>query len=264
MHAPRLLFGVNFNHKFMFKRILLVITLLAVLSIALINFVVLKDKISITIAARDQYRAERNNETAARQKFEKLANDYQAQLDKENLALVTSVAERDDLTLKAADLKQELDKTTKKLDVATDALAAWQTATPPVEDIKAMLTSLKAVTEERDVAVRQNKYLVAANSRLMEGIKTLNGTDRLFEEDDWSLPPGLKGKVIVADPRYQFVVLNIGANQGVLEDGKLLVNRNGKLIGKVKVKSVKSDSSIANVMPGWNLGDVKEGDQVLY
>ncbi len=68
--------------------------------------------------------------------------------------------------------------------------------------------------------------------------------------------------MLVADPRYDFVVLDIGEKQGVLEDGKLLVNRNGKLIAKVKIKSVQADRCIANVMPGWKLGDVMEGDQV--
>ena len=42
-----------------------------------------------------------------------------------------------------------------------------------------------------------------------------------------------------------------------------LVNRNGKLVAKVKVRSVQKDRCIANVLPGWQLGDVMEGDQVL-
>jgi hypothetical protein len=42
----------------------------------------------------------------------------------------------------------------------------------------------------------------------------------------------------------------------------LLVNRNGKLVAKVKVRSVQKDRAVANVMPGWQLGEVMEGDQV--
>jgi hypothetical protein len=58
-------------------------------------------------------------------------------------------------------------------------------------------------------------------------------------------------------------VLDIGENQGVQEYGELLVNRNGKLVAKVKIRSVQKDRSIANVLPGWQLGDVMEGDQVI-
>ncbi len=68
----------------------------------------------------------------------------------------------------------------------------------------------------------------------------------------------------MADPKYDFVVLDIGDNQKVVEGGKLLVNRNGKLIAKVVIKSVDATRSIANVLPGWKLSDIMEGDQVLY
>jgi len=69
--------------------------------------------------------------------------------------------------------------------------------------------------------------------------------------------------VLVTDPKWNFVVLNIGEDQGVLERGELLVNRDGKLVAKVIVRSVQKDRSIANVMPGWELGEVMEGDQVI-
>ena len=39
-----------------------------------------------------------------------------------------------------------------------------------------------------------------------------------------------------------------------------LVSRDGKLVAKVKVRAVERDRSIANVLPGWKLTDVYEGD----
>jgi len=71
------------------------------------------------------------------------------------------------------------------------------------------------------------------------------------------------GKIMVADPKWNFVVLNVGENQGVLEDGELLVNRDGRLVAKVKIQSVQKDRSIANVLPGWSMGEIFEGDQVI-
>jgi hypothetical protein len=69
--------------------------------------------------------------------------------------------------------------------------------------------------------------------------------------------------VLVADPKWNFVVVNVGEEQGVLEHGELLVNRDGRLVAKVKIRSVQKDRAIANVLPGWQLGDVMEGDQVI-
>jgi len=68
--------------------------------------------------------------------------------------------------------------------------------------------------------------------------------------------------VVVVDPKWDFVVLNIGTDQSVLEHGEMLVSRNGKLVAKVIVRTVDKDRCIANIMPGWRLGDVFEGDLV--
>jgi hypothetical protein len=57
--------------------------------------------------------------------------------------------------------------------------------------------------------------------------------------------------------------LDVGQNQGVLENGQLLVNRNGQLIAKVQVQSVQQDRCIANVVPGYRLHDVLDGDAVF-
>jgi hypothetical protein len=72
----------------------------------------------------------------------------------------------------------------------------------------------------------------------------------------------LRGKILVVDPRWDFVVLNIGQDQGVLENGELLVSREGRLVAKVIVRTVEKDRCIANVLPGWKLGEVIEGDEV--
>jgi hypothetical protein len=76
------------------------------------------------------------------------------------------------------------------------------------------------------------------------------------------LPASLKGKIVVVDPKWDFVVLDIGDNQGVLDRGELLVSREGKLVAKVIVFSTEKDRCIANIVPGWKLGEVIEGDVV--
>jgi hypothetical protein len=64
------------------------------------------------------------------------------------------------------------------------------------------------------------------------------------------------------DPKWEFVVLDIGDDQGVLQQGQLLVSRDGKLVAKVIVTRTDKDRSVANVMPGWKLGEIFEGDTV--
>ena len=116
------------------------------------------------------------------------------------------------------------------------------------------------VAKERDMFVSENKILLRNMNQLEAELAryTLGG------EVEIKLPAGLKGKILAVDPKYDFVVLDIGGNQGVLENGHMLVNREGKLVGKVRITKVEPNRSIANVLPDWKQGDVLEGDLVLY
>jgi hypothetical protein len=72
----------------------------------------------------------------------------------------------------------------------------------------------------------------------------------------------MKGSILVSDPKWNFVVIDIGEDEGLLEHGQLLVSRNGKLVGKISVTSVQKERSIANLMPGWSVAEIMEGDVV--
>jgi DNA-binding transcriptional MerR regulator len=250
----------------MLIRISLIIAIVLCLGVAGLNFFQVKDKIQTTISERDQFHKTADEETAAHRKFQKLAADTQTKLDKTTQELNTAKTERDQAVAQAADAEKRADtavaeekKVEGERDDAQNQLAAWKALGIPIENMKATLASLKTVSEERDTVAAENKILNAQVTKLQNKINTLINADY-----EVPLPVGLKGKVLVADPRYDFVVLDIGENQGVLEDGKMLVNRNGKLIAKVKIKSVQADRCIANVMPGWKQADIMEGDQVLY
>jgi hypothetical protein len=58
------------------------------------------------------------------------------------------------------------------------------------------------------------------------------------------------------------MVVDVGRNQKVIQNGRLLVSRDGKLLAKVKVVGVEDNRSIVNLLPGWKLDEVMEGDVV--
>ncbi len=72
----------------------------------------------------------------------------------------------------------------------------------------------------------------------------------------------MHGKILTVDPKWDFVILDIGEDQGVIPDGELLVSRQGKLVAKIVVSRVQKDRCVANLVPGWKLGDMIEGDEV--
>lgn len=250
----------------MLIRIALIVAIIAALAAGVLNFVQVKEKITTTIAQRDQNAKDRDTEKSEKVKAQRLAKETQATLDLTKTELTSTKEERDkamaeaaDATKKANGLAENLKKTTQERDGAQNELAAWKALAIPIEQIRATLASLKTITEERDALTMEKKILIANNNKLQDKLNTLLDAEYVVKMND-----GLKGKVLVTDPKYDFVVLDIGEVQGVKEDGQFLVNRNGKLVAKVKVRSVQPNRSIANVLPGWKLSDVMEGDQVLY
>ncbi|HTB84742.1 MAG TPA: hypothetical protein VK742_13890 [Candidatus Sulfotelmatobacter sp.] len=176
--------------------------------------------------------------------------DTQADRDK-------AVARADAQSKRADDLADKLATATQAKEDAENALAAYKSTDLTPEQIIKLGKQLKdanaeiaAITSEKGVISRHAASLQAKLNQLIGVTPTIE------------LPADLRGKVVVVDPKWDFVVLNIGDKEGVLQDGELLVSRDGKLVAKVIVRSVQGDRCIANVVPGWKLGEMFEGDDV--
>lgn len=175
-----------------------------------------------------------------------------------NLAAMTARATQQEA--RANKSGADFEKAAKELTAAQQDLAAWIALGIPVDQVKTVQSDLKKTIEERDAYIEEKKILVRNNNQLKSELaKWTDGADY-----EVKLPAGLKGKVIAVDPKWAFVVLNIGANDGVLQNGKLLVDRDGKLVAKVRITSVEPKRCIANVLPEWKQTEVREGDEVLY
>ena len=113
-----------------------------------------------------------------------------------------------------------------------------------------MNIQIAAINDEKTV-LQRTLYATKARLAKYEG-----------EENFVKLRADLTGKVVEVDPKWDFVVLDIGDEQGAVQSGEMLVSREGKLVAKVVITRVEKDRSIANIMPGWKLGELIEGDKV--
>jgi hypothetical protein len=217
--------------------------------------------------------------------IEKQRNDEKdakvAEISAHNKTKATLKQTQADLTQtkqELADTKSERDKALARADAESkraDELSVKLTkATSDLEDANNQLAEYKASDLTPDQVVKLNKNLKDAEMEIaaINGEKAVLGRDlaatraRLAKyegPDSWVvLKADLKGNVVVVDPKWDFVVLNIGGDQGAVQDGEMLVSRDGKLVAKVVIRSVEKDRCIANIMPGWKLGEVIEGDVV--
>jgi hypothetical protein len=248
----------------MLMRISLIVAILAGLAVGTLNFVLVKEKVVLLANDRDKEKTDKETAQTNLAKTRKDLEKTTADLTTTKQNLETAVAEKDQAVTEAASEKkraelvtEERNKARKERDDAQAELASYKATDLLPPQIIAMNTQYKTLQKSLDGALDENRTL-------LRRIVALTNELAIYKTPDYQvpLPPGLRGKILVTDPKWNFVIINVGQEQGVLEHGELLVNRNGKLVAKVKVRSVQKDRSIANVLPGWQLGEVMEGDQV--
>jgi len=213
-------------------RISLIVAIIAGLAVTGLNFSLVKQKITTIEQQRED---ERTAKVQAQTELASTKKDLEkttADLKTTKATLEATSAERDkavaDLaaqTKRANQLTEERDKIRKERDDAQADLAAYVGTGLKPEQILAMNKQYKDLQAALDASLGEKKLLGQKIDRLTTELDRYRTPDKPVY-----LPASLMGKVLVTDPKWNFVVLNIGLDQGVKEYGELLVNRNGKLV----------------------------------
>lgn len=249
----------------MLLRICLILTIVAGLATAYLGFFPVKDIVTTTREARDDFHTKLTAETDLYNKTNTKLKNTAAELATTKSQLTTAQndlaaanAKNDDLDKENTTLKGNLDKMTARANSDEQLLEKYRLLPSP-EQILVMMRDLTNDTVELAAVHQENRILVASRDDYKARWERIFGADAPVV-----LPAGLKGKILAVDPKYDFVVLDIGDEQGVKERGELMVDRKGRLIGKVRITSVEKDRSVATILADWKRGDVREGDQVIY
>lgn len=249
----------------MLIRISLIIALVAALAVGVLNFVEVKKKIETLITERNDWHGKYDTTFAELNTTKETLAKTEAELKQTKETLEAAQTERDKAVAEAAaqskragELAEKLAKTTAERDEARQELAAFRATGRTPEQVLTLDRLLKEAQDALEVANTEKRILQRELDK-----KTAELAKIIEPDYKVRLPANLKGRVLVVDPKWEFVVLDIGENQNALVDGELLVNRNGKLVAKVRIQSVQKDRCIANIVPGWKLGEVMEGDQVI-
>lgn len=249
----------------MLIRISLIIAIIAGLAAGALNFIKVKEKIDTVVTERNDWNqkyvktdAELNTTKGELAKTEKELTKTKDTLVKTEAERAAAVAEAETQIKKATELSQKLTETTTQRDNARADLAAYVATgfTPP--QIAGLGKQIKDAQEALDISVQEKKIIQRSLEKAMAQIEWLSGTNTTI-----TMRSDLKGKVLVTDPKWDFVVLSVGEDSGAKVHGELLVSRDGKLVAKVIISEVQKGRCIANLVPGWKIGEVVEGDQVI-
>jgi chromosome segregation ATPase len=254
----------------MLLRICLIIAVVAGLGGVGLVHTQLKDKITGLNTTIEERTGERDRYQQESTKAKTAERTAKAERDEANKLLSTAtndlsatIIKANEQEKRANDLSSKFNAAMKERNEAQAQLASWEVIGLNPGQVKEVKEQLKNTITERDALIAQTEVMGRENRRLTNELNRYIG-----EKEDLPvpLPAGLKGKVIAVDPKWDFVVLDIGSTQGVLERGEMLVNRDGKLIAKVRIASVETNRCIANILSKWKQSgsEVMEGDQVFY
>ncbi len=248
----------------MLLRISLIVAILAGLGAGVVSYLEVSDKIPALTKQRDDEHSAKvtalSDLSKTKTELAKTKNDLsqtqqdlaQTQSDRDK-----AVARADAQSKRADELTDKLANVSQQRDDAQNALAAYKATDLTPEQVFQLSKELKNARAEVEVVNGEKTILLHNINRLTTELNKYIGTN-----DYVKLRADLRGKILVVDPKWDFVVLDVGEDQGVIPDGELLVSREGKLVAKVVVHSVQKDRCIANLVPGWKIGEMIEGDEV--
>ncbi len=246
-------------------RIFLILAILAGIGVIVVSQVMLKPHFEEIITNRDTYHKNWKSEEDKAKKLAKSLKETQTDLNRTKGELETTKSQLTDVTAKfeteqkrANGLQTTLDKTRADLKTSQDELAAFTGTGYKPNEIKELSDTSKKQKMEIEGLTEELKVFSAKYAKATNLIAQLQNT-----APDPPIRSDVRGHVLVVDPKWNFLVLDVGEKQEIPEKGVLLVARDGVLVAKVRVMSVQKDRCIANIMPGWKLKDVLEGDQVL-
>lgn len=248
-------------------RVALILAVLAAIGSLALSFTVTKPKIEGLVQQNTELQTNLSAAETAKADAEKKAKAATTTAEKKSAELAATQKELESATETAKTQRARADKyfadynkTVAEKNSAQEQLAQWSGTGMKPDQVLAMKAELRASKELAGV-------LADEKSILQRNVASLKNKLSKYEDESRVVAmPGLKGSVVAVDPKWEFVILNVGSQQGALEGGLLMVRRGDKLVGKVKIVSVESNRSVANVLPAWKQGDVAvaTGDQVLY
>ena len=118
------------------------------------------------------------------------------------------------------------------------------------------MNTLRGFKQELEV---RNQQLIAQATRYKEVI-TSKGID--INEPLDGAPPNRNGNILQIDRPTSLVLVSIGYDEGLRKGHLLEVTRNGRYMGKLKVRNTEPDRSVAEILDDYSEGILQEGDRV--
>jgi predicted nucleic acid-binding Zn-ribbon protein len=214
----------------------------------------------------EQHRVSREKQLKEREAAIAAANakfgDTQNKIATSEAELTKVQAEKNDLQAKLRANETEIAELRKRIDNTDTKSAVGNQPPASTTDLQAQLEDAK---KQLDAAERE-KIFLSDKMKVTQEKTTQLETERKHRPAPAANNPGIRGTVLAVNQAYNFVVLNLGARQGVEANSEMLVLRGGSFIGKIRISSVEPATAIGDIITSTLARgvQVQPGDTVVY
>lgn len=176
-----------------------------------------------------------------------------AQIAQKSKEIASQTSKMKDVEAKLVSVSKEFSGTKAEIEKIKKSLPEGVTIDELQGKLQSYQEQLMNLTQERTVLNEQLTKLTEEKKKLDESAKM---------KREGKMPAGLTGHILAVNEDWNFVVLDIGTNQGVIENAEMVVYREGTLIGKVKITSAEPSIAIGDILKNWKKASIREGDAV--
>ena len=200
------------------------------------------------------------------------------ELTKTSADLAAAKEARSKAETELAAAKTELDSAKGNLEKITTSIKQFfpdADIAKGFEEISGKITDLTNKTKEYEAKVADQEKQLAElkttvdtlNANIKSGEDKIANQGRTIERYTKNImEKGVRGRVMAVNPGWGFAVLSVGDRAGAAASKTMIVVRDGRAIGKVRITNVEATQSVADIIPGtFARGNyVQPGDQVIY
>ena len=221
-------------------------------------------ELQLVLSELDELKGRLDALQQAKAQVEEELTQARTELTASQEALAKAVEAQETLSRSVEGREREISRLKTDLEQATDTQ----------KDLSAQLAQLQT---ERDEIKQRLLGLEQAKGELESQVSALSTGEptveldkvRVTSEGEGTGPsaaaaPGgsENGQIIVVNRDYDFVVMNLGKNQGLSIGQEFQIVRGEVVLGKVKVEKVYEELSAAAILPESDKSSIREGDAV--
>ena len=210
-----------------------------------------------------------SDETEAKRLATLALEEAEKQKSKAKAELVSAEGTAGDLANTLDDVNGQLEIAVaqkKKIDSSIDALRAKFPGIE-LEEVPRIVKTMeddekKLIAEEEDATLVKKRLEADVAKNLADSSRVISKVEESVKRVEGNT---FQATITAVDNDWNFVVIGAGEKSGLTGDSKLLIHRDGRLLGKLLLSKLEPNSAVADVEPGSLVPGValRRGDQVI-